>query len=162
MKTILVPIDFSDGSLAALTTADKLADSLDASITLLHVVHRTAGLTRPDTGLDPTLQEIAWDGLYDDEETLELARTEMTRFLVRTPDTRHPKQVIFRAGLPADAIVDAADAIDAAMVVMSTHGRRGLARVFLGSTAEEVVRRSDCPVLTVKPHASLDPHAMLG
>ena len=160
MKTILVPIDFSDGSLAALTTADKLGEALGFSVTLMHVVRQPTTILPPDPGLDPAAA-LTSGGLYDDEAAVDRARMEMTRFLVRAPDTLRPKQVIFRAGVPADAIVSAANALHAEMIVMSTHGRRGLSRVFLGSTAEEVVRKSDVPVLTVKPFNSMNPDALL-
>ncbi len=155
MQPILVPIDFSEGSLAALQSADILARQLGCTLTLLHVVQRPVHVAPPEEGIDPKLAELVWDGLFDDSETLDAARAEMERFLAKAPETAVPKQVIFRAGSPAKAIVQAADKTDARMVVMSTHGRRGLARVFVGSTAEEVVRTCDCPVVAVKPYAPL-------
>ncbi len=161
MRAILVPIDFSVGSLAALATADKLGEALGYSVTLLHVVRQLSAVLQPDASLDPAIAGLASGGLYDDEAAVERARVQMTQFLARAPETRRPRQVIFRTGVPSDAIVDAANAVHAEMIVMSTHGRRGLSRVFLGSTAEEVVRKSDVPVLTVKPPSSMNPNALL-
>lgn len=155
MQTLLVPIDFSEGSLAALQSADVLAQRFGCSITLLHVVQRPTHVAPPDVAVDPAIAEYVWDGLYDEEELLEQVRAEMEAFLARNPDTKAPKQVLFRAGPPAKAIVQAADKTDARMVVMSTHGRRGLARFFVGSTAEEVVRTCDVPVVAIKPFAPL-------
>ena len=53
-------------------------------------------------------------------------------------------------GAPAEAIVDLAEAENAEMIVLATHGRTGLPRLIMGSVAEAVVRRAKCPVLTVK------------
>jgi nucleotide-binding universal stress UspA family protein len=53
-------------------------------------------------------------------------------------------------GRPSTAIVDYASEVDAEMIVMTTHGYRGVKHVLLGSTAEDVLRRAACPVLTVR------------
>ncbi|HUK63722.1 MAG TPA: universal stress protein, partial [Dongiaceae bacterium] len=58
---------------------------------------------------------------------------------------------VVRSGEPADEIVRLADEEHADMIVMGTQGRTGLERLMLGSVAERVIRRSRCPVLTVRP-----------
>ena len=69
-------------------------------------------------------------------------------------------QVEERAPRPALGILTYARAWRADLLVMGTHGRQGLDRLLLGSVAEEVVRRADCPVLTVRPDAVQTPHAL--
>jgi nucleotide-binding universal stress UspA family protein len=59
-------------------------------------------------------------------------------------------EYVVRGGLPRDSILDAARAHSADMIVMGTHGRRGLSHAFYGSVVESVLRKSHCPVLTVR------------
>jgi nucleotide-binding universal stress UspA family protein len=59
------------------------------------------------------------------------------------------------AGDPADAIIRTVESDGADMIVMGTHGRRGISRLLMGSVAEAVVRRAPCPVLTVKQPAKV-------
>jgi len=66
------------------------------------------------------------------------------------PAERHSAQTLFVEGLPADEILRAARRARADLVVMGTHGRRGVSRLFMGSVAERVVRESRVPVLTVR------------
>lgn len=63
-------------------------------------------------------------------------------------------EILARGGKPADVVIRFADDIGADLIVMSTHGRQGLTRLVLGSVAEEVVRESNRPVLTVRPGAA--------
>ena len=62
-------------------------------------------------------------------------------------------------GDPATAIVETAEKEDADMIVLGTHGRTGLTRLLMGSVAEAVVRRANCPVLTIKQAAKVPAHA---
>jgi nucleotide-binding universal stress UspA family protein len=63
---------------------------------------------------------------------------------------------IFKEGVPFLEILKAAGEMQADLIVLGTHGRTGLAHVLLGSVAERVVRRSACPVLTVRPKAMME------
>ena len=62
-------------------------------------------------------------------------------------------QLQLEEGRPADEIVDAAQKMDAQLIIMGTHGRSGLSRLVLGSVAERVIRSAPCPVLTIGPDA---------
>ncbi len=62
-------------------------------------------------------------------------------------------EVIARIGVPFEVITEVAEALDADVVVMATHGRKGMARMFLGSVAEHVLRGCARPVLTVRPRS---------
>lgn len=61
-------------------------------------------------------------------------------------------ETVAREGFPPEVILGEADAVGADLIAMGTHGRTGLAHLVLGSTAERVVQRADCPVLTLRSH----------
>ena len=140
---ILVPTDFSETADAALAYAKTLATKLDASLHLLHVFQDPCAAIpfTPETYAAPPPElreralEDAWDQLHDRLDPDEHKRFAGTRAVVE--------------GLAAIEIVRYASdhAID--LIVMGTHGRRGIAHLFLGSVAEHVVRTARCPVLTV-------------
>lgn len=153
MRSILVPVDFSDGSLTALKAADRMADAFGAELVVLHVTSRATG--EAEATLDPSAASLVV-GSLGKAELVEDVREAMSVFLARAPEPKHPRRVLFRAGPPAKAIAKTAEDARAALIVMATYGRQGLARLVLGSTAEEVVRTSLVPVLTIKPEASLD------
>ena len=139
LERILVPIDFSDCSLDAMEYAVLVAQRAKASITLLHVLEPVS------YGLDFTLLH---------ETKRKQMRTVITERLSSLVSALTSAQVtsefLMRGGLPADSILDAALAQPADLIVMGTHGRRGLSRTFFGSVAESVLRKARCPVLTVR------------
>jgi nucleotide-binding universal stress UspA family protein len=142
LSRILVPIDFSPSSQAALEYASFLAARLGATLEVLHV-WQPAGYVGPDTlALLPVSSgQAGW------EEARQSVRREVERALPRGGAAAVGVRV--EAGEPADTILAAASS-GADLVVMGTHGRTGLARLLLGSVAEAVVRRATCPVLTVR------------
>ncbi|MGI5842944.1 MAG: universal stress protein [Candidatus Xenobium sp.] len=122
LETILLPTDFSDCSLQAFSYARDLAEAFAARILLVHV---------GDSPRD--LSEV-------EEHLVQLGRHQgLPEFGV--------KAVV---GHPAEVLVDLSGQIPEAVMVMSTHGRRGAGRIVLGSTTEAVVSQAHCPVLTVK------------
>jgi nucleotide-binding universal stress UspA family protein len=141
-----VPIDFSDCSLDALEYAVLVAQRGKASIKLLHVLEPVS------YGLDFTL-------LHETKrEQMRRVITERLSSLVSALTSAQVAAEFFiRGGLPADSILDAALTQPADLIVMGTHGRRGLSHTFFGSVAESVLRKAHCPVLTVRSpkfHAS--------
>ena len=80
------------------------------------------------------------------------AKRRLAAVLTRVRRERVRARSIFAEGLPADEILRAARRARADLIVMGTHGRAGLSRVFMGSVAERVVRESPCAVLTVRAH----------
>lgn len=136
---LLVPLDFSDASLEALEYALPIAQHHAASITLLHVLEPVA------YGLDFTLMP-AHRGPAAKEEMAgrlkELAAPLQGRGLA--------VHCLVQGGAPADAIVEWAAERRPDLILMGTHGRRGLSHLVSGSVAEAVLRRAGCPVLTVK------------
>ncbi|MFO0625368.1 MAG: universal stress protein [Polyangiales bacterium] len=140
MLRVLVALDFSDCSRAALSEAFALAERwTPASLLLLTVIPAQA-----DVGEGMDLVERSVDDL---------------RRMVRAVrgERAHPAGVTVQfaavQGVPAEAIVAQAQQAHADLVVVGTHGRKGLDRLILGSVAETVVRNAPCSVLTVKPRA---------
>ena len=135
---ILVPVDFSEHSQEPLEVAMALAAEFGASIELVHVV-RDAG---PYPDLVPDYFSVAD---YDPEED-----TKVRQRLERFGATANPRAVHALMGDPSRVLPHFAEALGAGLVVMGTHGRRGIGRAVLGSVAEATLRRAPCPVLTIK------------
>ncbi len=147
MQVILVPVDFSPPSRAALTWAFDHAQRNPCDIHVVHVIDGHAHLSEV---LDPTpsrLQAELADVTREEKE--ELARS------ARTTEQRDRIGQLHHhvcVGKPAAEIVRLAGKLGCDLVVMGTHGRKGaIERVLVGSVAERVVRDSPCPVVCVKP-----------
>ena len=140
---ILVPVDFSEPSRAALDYAVDFAPKLGASLVLLHVVG------------DP----ITWDAWNPDVYTGD--RQALIDALVADARTRLEDIAAARHGVAIDVqvavgvasqgIVDTAAEQQCNLIIIGTHGRTGVAHALIGSVAERVVRTARCPVLTVRP-----------
>ncbi|HEU0169460.1 MAG TPA: universal stress protein [Chloroflexota bacterium] len=138
---IVLPLDGSRVAEAAIEPAVALARQLNASILVLSSAQPAVNLGYPD----PALSELP--------DAYELAESETREYLAAAQRQLQPRGVavstMLRVGNPATAIVEAAADPGTAAVVMTTHGRTGLARLVLGSVAEEVVRHAETPVLVV-------------
>jgi nucleotide-binding universal stress UspA family protein len=142
VRSILVPIDFSKYSKAALRTAKAFANLADARLDLLHVI---------DEALHPAFYTIAAQSIYDiDPEIDQKAIAEMQQMDATIPAEGVEANYHVRDGHPARTIIDFAEEAGNDLIIMSTHGLRGLEHFFMGSVAEKVVRRASVPVLTVK------------
>ena len=146
-KHILVPTDLSEGAEQALDYACELARTLDAELHLLNVVGIPA-LGVPELGV--ALASTVIDQLVVENQTAlqELARTRCA--------TSRVGQILIKAGDPRDTINQTARELGVDLIVMGTHGRRGITRALLGSVAETVVRTAPCAVLTVRLRESSD------
>jgi universal stress protein A len=142
-KSIIVPIDFSELSEAALPWARRMAAVLDAEIRCVFVVehpHFYGSLDMTTPIAIPTAEEIA-----------ESVKGQLSSFVDEHFDGLQPAakgQVLI--GRPADKIVDYARDCNAAMIIMTTHGYGGVKHVLLGSTTESVLRHAECPVLSIR------------
>lgn len=141
-KTILVPTDFSEASNAALEVALDLAAELGASIVLLHSFEIPM-LGVPDGGLVLTPDVTS--------RVLEGAKSGLDREVGRYTTRGVPLRSVVDQAEPWRSIVTKAEELGVDLIVMGTHGRRGLPRALLGSVAEKVVRTSPVPVMTVHP-----------
>jgi nucleotide-binding universal stress UspA family protein len=135
-EAILVPIDFSDASHAALAKARTLAARLDMEIVLLHVY------TIPLVSY-PGTEPLLFPGLTGD---IVAAAKRALDDLARASNV---ERTLMREGDPAAEILRAIEELKPGMVVMGTQGRHGFAHLLLGSVAEKVVRMSQAPVLTL-------------
>ncbi len=139
LKRILVPVDFSDCSSKALQYAIPFAEHFGAKLLLLHVVEPFLPMTEVST-VDLGLIET---------KMLEDSKKQLAE-LENNLDPSIESQSAVRVGRPHVEIVSAAKELDADVIILSTHGRTGLSHVFMGSTAERVVRQADCPVFVVR------------
>jgi nucleotide-binding universal stress UspA family protein len=141
VQHVLVPIDFSTTADRALAYAIALAQQLQARLTLLHVLDLT-----PVT-MDEMPAGVAATYL-DDLETD--AQHLLQASLERVQRAGLQAESLLVQGTPTQTIVDTAGEQGVDLIIMGTHGRTGLAHVFLGSVAEHVVRQGPCPVLVVR------------
>ena len=141
VQHVLVPIDFSATADRALTYAIALAQQLQARLTLLHVLDMTP-VTMDE--MTPAVVATYLDDLETDAQHLLQASRE------RVQRAGLQGESLLVQGTPTQTIVDTAGEQGVDLIIMGTHGRTGLAHVFLGSVAEHVVRQGPCPVLVVR------------
>ncbi|HEY3820113.1 MAG TPA: universal stress protein [Polyangiaceae bacterium] len=138
-KQLLVPIDFGEPSQCALEAAIELARRFDGQLTLVHVYEIPSyvygGMTYSTADLLGPIREAA-------SESLDKALREVQQKL---PTAR----AILRQGSPAVEVLGVIDEARPDLVVIGTHGRKGVRHALLGSVAEKVVRLSAVPVLTM-------------
>ena len=141
VERILVPVDFSLRSTAALAHAAALAEAFSASITLVH----TFELPRSLSAIVPGSTA---EGDADDIRAA--ARSNMDGLVSALRDRGIAMvDAVIESGSPIDTILALAKRGDYQMIVMGTHGRSGLKRLLLGSVAEGVLRSAPCPVVTI-------------
>lgn len=144
-KKILVPVDGSPTSNLGLDEAIKLAQLTGATIKLLHVIDLMSIAMAPDTGAVLTTQmvQLLTDGgqqvLAGAEARVKSAGLSVETELIESPAVR-----------VCDQVVDEARRWRAELIVIGTHGRRGVGRLMIGSDAEQIARRAPAPVLLVR------------
>ena len=142
IKTILFPTDFSNGARAAMDYAISLAQDYKAKLILLYVIQ---DISIAEWYIPSSIS--AADLIEDMEKS---ASCEMEKWyseaLPKVKDVEH--QIV--RGVPFVEIIKTAKDKNADMIVIGTHGRTGIDHMLFGSTAEKVVRKSSCPVLTVR------------
>lgn len=158
---ILVPVDFSEYSTAALRHATALAERFQSSLIILHVISREieTQAAQQQFAQRSTSSTGSGESPFSDVSEQELegvvlnlrdrAYDALQNFL---PPAVAQCDVELRVigGNPFERILETAIQQQAGLIVMGTHGRSGLAHVIMGSVAERVVRLAPCPVLTVK------------
>jgi nucleotide-binding universal stress UspA family protein len=147
LAKILVPTDFSDGAGVALVRALQLRQLVSGKLTLLHiyelpVVYANVYPFNPDlvTQIERGVREVM-------ERTLKDARARARQL---GGDQGPPIDAKVFAGTPSQGIVDEAKDGGYDLIVMGTHGRRGLSHLLIGSVAERVVRTAPCAVMTIR------------
>jgi nucleotide-binding universal stress UspA family protein len=137
-KRILCPVDFDSSSIQAVEEARALARSGDGKLYLLHVIQ---------------INPLATEGFVLAEliESQEKYAREQLEQITGEGMAGVECEIVIERGNPADVILTLEKTLASDLVVMATHGRRGLTRLVLGSVTERVVRESITPVLTVRP-----------
>lgn len=136
---ILTPVDFSPCSLEALDYAADIAHVFCAAVTILHVI-------------EPIFYDldVALGHIVQEREKREEAESQLSELVDRLKRRGLSVQTAVRGGITGDSILAGAQGQGCNLIVMGTHGRRGLSQLRTGSIAEAVLRQAQCPVLTVK------------
>ncbi len=145
INKILVPIDFSDYSKSSLKYAVNYAKHFNAALILVYVIEPViyppdfsmGQIAIPTTGLDMDKRAS--------EELQKLAEKEI-------PSNVNVKRII-KTGKPFVEIIETAVDEDVDLIIIATHGHSGVEHILFGSTAEKVVRKAPCPVLTLREPA---------
>lgn len=139
---ILCPVDFSKVSMEALNLAGELADKFGAQLMAVHVLEPILAPTDFSFGplsmndVEDKLAERAQEGLQQAIRALAVPKEKI--------------EVKVARGIGSQEVIRIAEETKTDLIVMGTHGYTGITHALLGSTAERVVRRAPCPVLTVK------------
>ncbi len=145
LRNIVVPVDFSDCSLAGLKYALWFAKRFGAKITVLHVI---TPIVAPDA-----------TAMYDISKYMEATHADaeeiMRRFVRKAARGPFSGRIAVVTGFATRRICTFAQEMKADLIVTATHGRTGFSHVLIGSTAESVVRHAHCPVLVVPSHPEL-------
>jgi len=147
-KRILVPIDGSETAARGLAEAISLARELKATLRLLNLTSDVVQMIAMTSAID---YEKFREGLSQHGQRLLANAGAQARLLVVTAETSLRD---VGGGRVADAIVDEARRSRCDLIVIGTHGRRGVSRAMLGSDAENVVRSSPVPVLLIRAQGS--------
>ncbi|HEY5891761.1 MAG TPA: universal stress protein [Chthoniobacterales bacterium] len=138
LTKILVPTDFSETSRKALQYAIAFAKQFGAKITLLHVIEP------PPESEERIYAETSL------EEVMRPVREQLETLATSAIESKLLDTTLVRVGVPFVIITDLAGELEIDLVIVTTHGYTGLKHVFLGSTAERIVRHAPCPVLVVR------------
>lgn len=143
LRRILVPTDFTETSDHALEWALDLAKRLGAAVTVLHA-YEIPIVGFPDGAIIAT-PEIAG-------RIADASKAALESVMAKIQNRGVTVDSLLREGVPWEEINAVAEGIDADLVVIGTHGRRGLTRALLGSVAENVVRTAKRPIVTIRGH----------
>jgi len=140
LRSIMVPVDFSEESKKALRYAVSLARQYGAKITLINVVEPTGF---PDFAASPLAME--------NDKVMKAARVQLELLCKREAlDPNLLEKNLVRQGVPFHEITAAARSLKIDLIIITTHGFTGWKHALIGSTAERVVRHAPCPVLSVR------------
>lgn len=142
IEKILFATDFSEGSAVALPYAVDMAKQYGAKLYLVHVVY---DITKATGWYVP---HVAIGEIYDEIE--KSARTEIEKLRVEEMKGLKDIEHVVLKGTPYEEIISFAEGNEIDLIVLGTHGRKGIDRVLFGSTAEQILRNASCPVLSVR------------
>ena len=142
VEKILFPTDFSEGSFHALPFAVDLSKHYNSKLYILHVIYDVAKATNSH------IPHVSSDELY--KEMSAWAQGEIESCCIEEIRGLPNVDKVVLKGIPYEEVIEFAEKQKIDMIVMGTYGRKGLERFLFGSTAERVVRRAPCPVMTVR------------
>ncbi len=144
IRRILHATDFSKASTPARNKAMELAKDYDAELWIVHVIVPTTAYM--------TEQEFGGAELYTrlEESAKQEAESSMKKLMAAVEKAKVKAKSLLLRGSAHDQIVKAAKSKKADLIVIGTHGRTGLSKLFMGSVAGRVVSTATCPVLTVR------------
>lgn len=141
-KKVLCPVDFSEFTDEILAYAVGIAKRFDSELHLIHVIPNLNYFTPYESFLTP-------ENLVAIERNIEGEVDKDFDKITKNLDV--PVKKIIKTGVTFVEIIDYVKEQDIGLVVMGTHGRSGIEHILIGSVAEKVVRKSPCPVLTIRP-----------
>jgi len=142
IKKILIPIDFSDYSKAALKYSVSFAKVFNAELILIYVVEPV--IYPPDFSMG----QVALPTVDLDLNTR--AKEELDKLVKTEINSTLKARTTVRTGKPFVEIIECAKEEDIDLIIIATHGHSGVEHILFGSTAEKVVRKAPCPVLTLR------------
>lgn len=142
LRRVVYASDFSTASRRAFATALNLAKTNRAALTVVHVLLPIMMVS------DMTVSPSVWEEIR--RGTRRWAEQHLSRLATKAKIAGVRATARLLEGDPAEQIVRAAHAAHADVIVVGTHGRKGVPRFFIGSVAERVVRSASCPVMTVR------------
>ena len=143
-KKIMVPIDFSENSPKVFRAAVDVAEKFGATLSTVFVVQSFEDYSGFFVPHMPISQF--------EEEMVQSAEKKMESFLAENLQSDLENSFTIIKGDVAEEIIEYATRNNIAMIIMGTHGYKGLEKVLFGSVAEKVVKTSPCPVLTINPY----------
>jgi len=144
IKKILFPVDLTKNSRRVVPYVRHFAEKFGASVYLIHVVRGPEEFSGFEMG-------ATWFSSFE-AEVRKGAESAIEKFIEEEMAGVAPKEVTVAMGDVAEEITKYAGKIGADMIVMGTHGRKGLENIMFGSVARGVLKDATCPVLTVNPH----------
>jgi nucleotide-binding universal stress UspA family protein len=145
IKKVLVPIDFSDYSKSSMKYAADFAKHFKASLILIYVIEPI--VYPPDFSMGQIA--IPSPGLEMDKR----ANEELDKLAEKEIPSDVTVKKIIKTGKPFVEIIETAAEEDVDLIIIATHGHSGVEHILFGSTAEKVVRKAPCPVLTLREPA---------
>ncbi|HED07678.1 MAG TPA: universal stress protein [Ignavibacteria bacterium] len=142
IKKILVPIDFSDYSKDALNYAINFIKYFNAKLTLIYVIEPVIyppDFSATQISIPPT-----------DYELTKTAKESLEHFIEREIPSNIDVDTVIKTGKPFVEIIETAEEENIDLIIISSHGHSGIEKILFGSTAEKVVRKAPCPVLTLR------------
>ena len=139
-KKVLCPIDLSTNSLEAIDVATTMAKAGKGEVIFLHVA-------MPDLPIESGY------AIFEVDAAIRSAQEELSAIRPSDPDVRFRHEL--RRGDPAAEILRVAKEENVDLIVLTTHGRGGITRLLMGSVAEHVIRKSSCPVISLRTSATV-------